>query len=247
MPGFTSTPHALYQQVKLHVKKHINSGEWTPGTMIPSEHQLVDQLKVSRMTVNRALRELAQEGIIKRVAGVGTFVADKKPQSSLLMIANIGDEIHQRGHQYRCEQLYLQRESASLPIAAALGIPTGQSVYHVICIHYEEELPVQLEDRYVNPIMVPNFINQQFNAQQTPSRYLLNQLPVEEMEHIVDATLADEHQAEQLQITHQEPCLILMRRTWAHENIVTYVQFLHPSSRYRLGGRMKVTPEHAAG
>ncbi|MFM2485672.1 histidine utilization repressor [Celerinatantimonas yamalensis] len=241
------SPQALYQQVKLYVKKQIEAGQWSPGGLVPSEHQLVAQFKVSRMTVNRALRELSQEGIINRVAGVGTFVADRKPQSSLLMIANIGDEIRARDHQYRCEVIKLQRTAASFEIAAALGLATGQSVYHAICIHYEEELPVQLEDRYVNPALAREFIDQQFNAQLPPSQYLLGQLPVEEMEHIVDATMPDEQQAQQLQISTDEPCLMLMRRTWLREQIVTYVRFLHPSSRYRLGGRMRVSPEHAAG
>ncbi|CAG8998649.1 MAG: HTH-type transcriptional repressor NagR [Candidatus Celerinatantimonas neptuna] len=241
MSGRTAAPHALYQQVKLYVKRHIKSGEWTPGALVPSEHQLVEQLKVSRMTVNRALRELSQEGVINRVAGVGTFVADQKPQSSLLMIANIGDEIRQRGHQYRCDVLSLQRESASFEIAAAMGLVTGQSVYHIVCIHYEENLPVQLEDRYVNPRLDQDFLEQKFNADLPPSQYLLGKLPVEEMEHIVDATLPDEQQANDLQISIEEPCLMLMRRTWVKAQIVTYVRFLHPSSRYRLGGRMKVS------
>jgi DNA-binding GntR family transcriptional regulator len=53
------------------------------------------------MTVNRALRELAEKGVLKRFSGVGTFIADEKPQSTLLMIAHIGDEIRARGHDYR--------------------------------------------------------------------------------------------------------------------------------------------------
>ncbi|CAG9295884.1 histidine utilization repressor [Celerinatantimonas diazotrophica] len=246
MPG-QKLPQALYQQVKLYVTNQIESGQWLPGMLIPSEHQLVEQFKISRMTVNRALRELAQEQIINRVAGVGTFVADRKPQSSLLMIANIGDEIRARNHRYRCEVIKLSRESASFEIAAALSISTGQSVYHIICIHYEEDMPVQLENRFVNPAVASNFIEQNFSEELTPSQYLLGQLPVDEMEHIVDATMPEQEQAKVLQIEQNEPCLMLMRRTWAHNQIVTYVRFLHPSSRYRLGGRMHVSPTHSAG
>ncbi|OXH84948.1 histidine utilization repressor, partial [Burkholderia multivorans] len=67
----------------------------------------------------RALRELTEEGVLKRIAGVGTFVAESKPQSNLLMIAHIRDEIRARGHAYRCRVLSQSREPASFDVAAA--------------------------------------------------------------------------------------------------------------------------------
>lgn len=247
MSGTTSSPQALYQQAKTYVQSKILSGEWKSGDMIPSENRLVDDLGMSRMTVNRALRELASEGVLTRIAGVGTFVADEKPQSNLLMIANIGDEIRQRGHQYRMEVVSITRESASMSVAAAIGLPTGHSVFHIVCVHYEEETAVQLEDRYVNPELVPEFFSQKFTEELPPSQYLLKHVPVEEMEHIVDATLPSAEEAKLLAITEQTPCLVLMRRTWTNRQTVTYVKFLHPSSRYRLGSRMTVTAENRAG
>lgn len=248
MSGKTTTsPQALYQQAKAYVQSKLMSGEWKPGDMIPSENRLVDDLSMSRMTVNRALRELAAEGVLTRIAGVGTFVADEKPQSNLLMIANIGDEIRQRGHRYRCEVVSLTRESASMNVAAAIGLPTGHSVFHIVCVHYEEDTAVQLEDRYVNPELVPDFLTASFDETLPPSQYLLKHVPVEEMEHIVDATLPSVEESRLLAITEQTPCLVLMRRTWTNNKTVTYVRFLHPSSRYRLGSRMVVTAENRAG
>jgi GntR family transcriptional regulator, histidine utilization repressor len=247
MSGSNTPPQALYQQAKSYVQSKLLSGEWKSGDMIPSENRLVSDLSMSRMTVNRALRELAAEGLLTRIAGVGTFVAAEKPQSNLLMIANIGDEIRQRGHVYRCDVISVSRESASMAVAAAIGLPTGHSVFHVVCVHYEEETAVQLEDRYVNPEMVPEFLNQTFSEALPPSLYLLKNVPVEEMEHIVDATLPSTEEARLLEITEQTPCLVLMRRTWTNSKTVTYVRFLHPSSRYRLGSRMMVTAENRAG
>jgi GntR family histidine utilization transcriptional repressor len=247
MSGISSTPQALYQQAKAYVQSKLLSGEWKPGDMIPSENRLVEDLSMSRMTVNRALRELASEGSLTRIAGVGTFVADEKPQSNLLMIANIGDEIRQRGHRYRCEVISLSREAASMNVAAAIGLPTGHSVFHIVCVHYEEDTAVQLEDRYVNPELAPEFLSQKFDGEVPPSQYLLKHVSVEEMEHIVDATLPLPEEARLLSITDQTPCLVLMRRTWTNQKTVTYVRFLHPSSRYRLGSRMLVTSENRAG
>ena len=103
---------ALYQQIKDHISRKIQDGSWPPGHRLPSEHELVAQFGISRMTVNRALRELTEQGRVVRVAGVGSFVAEEKPQSTLLQIANLASEIRQRGHDYRCEVLVVERISA---------------------------------------------------------------------------------------------------------------------------------------
>jgi GntR family histidine utilization transcriptional repressor len=234
-------PQALYRQAKDFVHGKLVSGEWQPGDLIPSENRLVLELGMSRMTVNRALRELTEEGRLLRVSGVGTFVAASKPQSNLLHISNIADEILARGHRYRCEVLQLTRESASMPIASALSLPTGASVFHLLCVHYEEDVAVQLEDRYVNPHTAPDFLQQPFGDALQSARYLLQIIQPDEMEHIVEASHPTADELKYLQIDASEPCLVLMRRTWNSGRVVTYVRLVHPSSRYRLGSRLPVT------
>lgn len=247
MPTKPTAPQALYRQAKSFVESKLRSGEWKPGDLIPSENRLVVELGMSRMTVNRALRELTAEGRLVRLSGVGTFVADRKPQSNLLMIANVADEIRARGHRYQCRLITLGREAASLPVAAALSLPTGSSVFHVTCVHCEEGVPVQLEDRYVNPELIPELLQQRFDEQLQPSQYLLRMVAPDEMEHIVDAVLPSAAEAELLELESNEPCLVLMRRTWARGKAVTYVRFVHPSSRYRLGSRLPVNGDNGAG
>lgn len=247
MDRTTTAPEARYRQAKRFVLSKLQQGEWKPGDLIPSENRLVAELGMSRMTVNRALRELTDEGRLVRVSGVGTFVADRKPQSNLLMIANIADEIAARGHAYGCRVLQASRESASMSVASALQLATGASVFHLVCVHLEEGVPVQLEDRYVNPALVPHFLAQSFDEHLLPSQYLLDNVPADEMEHIVDASLPTAQEAEQLEMETLEPCLVLMRRTWLAGQTVTYVRFLHPSSRYRLGSRFPVTNANRVG
>lgn len=235
-----TAPQALYRRAKDFVQDKLQSGEWKPGDLIPSENRLVQALSMSRMTINRALRELTEEGRLVRISGVGTFVAESKPQSNLLRITNIADEIIARGHRYSCQVLHLGREAASMAVAAALALPTGTSVFHLLCVHYEEGVPVQLEDRYVNPELVPEFLQQAFGEHLQPARYLLQVIRPDEMEHIVEASHPSSDESNYMQIDTNEPCLILMRRTWSGSKIVTYVRLVHPSSRYRLGSRLPV-------
>lgn len=229
---------ALYQQVKDFIARKIQEGVWRAGDRLPSENDLVTQFGVSRMTVNRALRELVEQGRIVRVAGVGSFVAEDKPQSTLLQIANLATEIRQRGHDYRCDVLSVERISANLEVAAALDLRTGESVFHSLCIHRENGLPVQLEDRHVNPSQVPQFTQQDFSQQQ-PSEYLVRNVPFDQIEHVVDAVLPTPEQAALLEMNVGEPCLLLTRRTWSRGVPITVVRCLHPASRYRLGSRFR--------
>jgi GntR family transcriptional regulator, histidine utilization repressor len=232
-------PLARYERVKEHIRSHIVSGEWRPGDRIPSEMTLVRELGVSRMTINRALRELAEQGVLNRFSGVGTFIAEEKPQSTLLMIAHIGDEIRARGHEYRYSIELRAREAAPSEVFAALGLPPGASVFHLICVHRENGVPVQLEDRYVNPAAAPKFLDQDF-ATVRPSEYLFNTIPAHEIEHVVDAGLPTRAEAALLHIGTDQPCLTLLRRTWASGVAVTFARFVHPGTRYRLGCRFNV-------
>jgi GntR family transcriptional regulator of arabinose operon len=73
--SFTAEPHApKYRQVLESLSKDILSGRYQPGQKLPSEAALVQQFGTSRITVGRALRDLAQRGLIDRVAGSGTYV-----------------------------------------------------------------------------------------------------------------------------------------------------------------------------
>ena len=228
-------PSALYEQAKIYIRTRVRSGEWNTGEKIPSENDLVKVLGISRMTVNRALRELSQEGELVRRAGVGTFVAEPRAQSMLLRIAQLGNEIRARGHRYEWTLITKSCEKSTPEIASGMELPTGRSVFHVVCLHRENGIPVQLEDRYVNPECVPEFLEQTFESI-SPSEYLLSVVPADEIEHIVDAVLANK-KAKLLKLHRSEPCLQLTRRTWSGKTVVTFARLLHPASRYRLGCR----------
>ena len=236
---------ALYAQVKEHIARRIQDGSWPAGHRLPSEHELVAQFGVARMTVNRALRELVEQGRIRRVAGVGSFVAEDKPQSTLLQIANIASEIRARGHDYGFQLVASERIAASTDVAAWLDLRAGESVFHTVCLHLEDGVPVQLEDRYVNPRVVPDFLDQDLAAM-PPSEYLVRHVPFDQIEHLVDAVLPTVDQALRLSMPAAEPCLLLTRRTWTRTVPVTLVRCLHPSTRYRLGSRFRAdgNPTH---
>lgn len=228
-------PH--YQRVKRMIADRIESGTWNPGDRISSEAELVKALGVSRMTINRALRELTLEGVLTRVQGVGTFVATAKPQAALFEVRNIAEEIAERGHQHRAEVVSLKAEPAPDDIAATFGIKSGGRVFHSLILHRENELPVQLEDRYVDPRHAADYLAQDF-TRQTPYVYLTAIAPISEAEHIIEAVLPSATERKLLKIDAHEPCLQLTRRTWSAGKPVSHVRLVYPGSRYRLSGRI---------
>jgi GntR family histidine utilization transcriptional repressor len=224
-----------YRQLKELIIRQIFSGELRPRDRVPSENELVESTGVSRMTANRALRELNDEGYVERVAGVGTFVADLKAASHVLEVRNIADEIALRGHEHKATILRCAESPADNAAAEALQIDVGMSLLHARLVHHESDIPIQLEERFVLPRFAPQFLHQDFTAI-TPSAYLSSVSPLQEAEHIVRAEMPDQETRENLQMDSGEPCLVVNRRTWSHGSPVTYARLFHPASRFELSG-----------
>ena len=230
------SPAPLYARVKHMITQQIQNGTWPPHHRVPSESELVTQLGFSRMTINRALREMTADGLLVRMQGVGTFVAEPKSQSALFEVHNIADEIAARGHRHSCKVVLLKEEAAGAERALALDLREGQRVFHSVIVHYENDIAVQIEDRYVNALVAPHYLQQDFLVQ-TPYAYLNAVAPLTEGEHVVEAILAEPQECELLQIPPGEPCLMIRRRTWSGRQAVTAARLIHPGSRHRLEGR----------
>lgn len=231
----------LYRRIKAHIIGKIRSNEWPPGHRIPSENKLVRDLHVSRMTINRAMRELSQEGYLARVQGVGTFVKELPRQSSLLELRNIAEEIQSRGQVHSARIELCCEELADEVLARRMEITAGAPVFHIVLVHNADNVPVQLEDRYVNPQVVPDFMAQNF-TRQTPTEYLVKTIPLDELEHRVRAIMASPEQMELLDLPAHEPCLALHRRSWSDNQVVTAAVLVYPASRYELHSRYATTP-----
>jgi len=178
----------LYAGVKQIILDRIHSGEWPPKYRVPSENELVVELGVSKMTANRALRELASEGELVRIQGVGSFVAERKGVSALFEVRNIAEEIAERGHAHEAAVIVLAQETASPEMADALGLEIGSAVFHSLVVHSENGVPVQIEDRHVHPDAAPDYLTQDFRSK-TPNAYLSEVAPLTGSEHIVEAVM----------------------------------------------------------
>ncbi len=159
-------PQPLYAKVKDHILSHIRSGAWAPGARVPSENELVESFGISRMTANRALRELTADGFLARVPGVGTFVREAEPaRSSLIELKSIAEEIAARGHRHDTQIAPQEGLDGDAGARRRIRKPARScALAHVMIVHSENGVPVQLEDRYVNLEVAPDFLKQDFTA-----------------------------------------------------------------------------------
>ena len=224
-----------YQQLKDLIIQRISTGELGPNDRVPSENDLVEAQSVSRMTANRALRELTSEGYVKRIAGRGTFVSDFRSQSHVLEVQNIADEIAGRGRIHTCRVLRQSRQHARGEVANALHVEQGVDIFHLLLVHFENDVPIQVEDRHVVADFAPLCLEQDFQKT-TPSAYLTSISPLQEAEQVVRAQVPNAAVRERLQMSANEPSLVVIRRTWSKGRPVTFARLHHPGSRYELTG-----------
>lgn len=232
----TQAPATRYLEVKQFILGQVSNGTLKAGDRVPSENELVQELSVSRMTANRALRELASEGVLERVAGVGTFVAEQRVHSHPLEIHDIAHEIRARGHAYSARVISVGHVTATREYAERCNVAFGARLDHSVVVHYEGDIPLQVEDRYVNPRVISDYLRNDF-TKMTPHEYLMKVAPLQRADHSVRAIAPDARIRRLLKLEANEPCLLIRRRTWAHSRIATVADLYHPGSRYELAGR----------
>ena len=231
----TAKRQPAFQVIKAHVLAQIHEGVWKEGEAIPGEEALARKFGVSRMTVNRAIRELSNEQIVERVQGSGTYVAQQKYQSTLVEIRNIADEIAARGHKHRSELHRLERMKAGEALGRRFGLPPEHTLYHSVVVHFENEQPIQVEDRHVCPNVAPDYLHQDFSSL-TPNAYLMSVAPLQGVHFVIEACLPPANIRDMLRMPAAEPCLLLHRQTQSMGQVASVAVMWHPASRHRFTG-----------
>jgi GntR family histidine utilization transcriptional repressor len=225
---------ALYQRILADIRGHILSGEWPPGHRIPFEHELAVEYNCSRMTVNKAMSELARTGLIERRRRSGSFVRRPQSQAAVLEIHDIRDEVEALGLPYRYELVSrAEREAAGERYA---GFAVGTDLIELVCRHFAGGQPFCLEERAISLAAVPEAAEERFEAT-APGPWLLSRVPWNAAEHTIRAVAADEHVAKMLAVPRHSPCLVVQRRTWSGEQPVTNVRLTYAGETHSLVAR----------
>ena len=222
-----------YQRIKTFILTGIEKGGWETGARLPSENELAKRFSVSRMTVNRAIKELEADGVVERMQGKGTFVAAPRPLTSVLQIKGIDEEVVARGNTYQSRVEQLESVTATQNLSDQLQLPVGTELGMSSVLHFENAKPIQLEQRWVNLEFWPDYLAQDFETV-TPHAYLMERCPFTRGEHVIEALLAADRIREVLEMESDEAVLLIHRRTWVGDRVASYAKLFHPGSRFQI-------------
>jgi len=227
---------SLHQRILSDIREKILSGAWAPGHRIPFEHELTAHYNCSRMTVNKALSQLAKAGLIERRRRSGSFVRQPQSQAAVLELHDIRIEVEALGLPYRYERLERLKRRSSAEDRALLGLSAPGPVLALEGMHFAGERPFALEQRLINLSAVAEAGEEEF-LDIAPGPWLIGRVPWSEAEHRIRAMAAGETIADALDIDASAPCLVVERRTWSAERPVTHVRFIYPAESHTLVAR----------
>ncbi|WAI87147.1 Mannosyl-D-glycerate transport/metabolism system repressor MngR [Psychrobacter sp. SC65A.3] len=245
-----------YQRIKNAILDNIHSGKWQAGNAISTEMALAEEFGVSRMTVNRALKELSEERVLERRQGSGTFVAQQQFNHTFVEVRNIAQDLKSANRDYQAKVVSkrgmtaamlndeLRRKFGLEKVVETSESKEGKSIdseaavlYEVKIIHFADGQPIQFEERWVDALKVPEFIEQDFSVVNT-SDYLIAKSPLERGSYTIRALAAPDEIAALLQITAQSPTLVLCRQTYSAGQVLTFVKMWHAGERYQFSGEL---------
>ena len=224
--------NATYKDVKSDILSKITSGHWQPGSLIPNEIELAEAYGCARATVNRAMRELADDGLIERRRKAGTRVRASPIRQARFDIPLVRREIEDKGAEYRYSLASRTIETAPDWLRTRLQLGQGADALHLVCMHYADGDPFQHEDRWINLESLPQARGADF-SQIGPNEWLVSTIHFSTAEISFSATLADAALAGHLGCQTGDPLFTVERATWFEGSANTFVKLA-----YRRGHRM---------
>jgi GntR family transcriptional regulator len=192
---------ALYSKVERVLAAEIRARELAVGDRLPTETQLVERFGVSRITVRRAIQNLAARGLVEVRWGRGTFVAGPSLTQPLTELTGFVEDMAAFGLSATARPLVVETVAASSRVATALELDPGARVTHIERVRLAEGRPISLDDTYLpldlgEPIAKDDLVNR-------PVFELLEQehgVPLVDAVYRLGATKADGHAAAALEI-----------------------------------------------
>lgn len=219
---------ATFRDVKRDILSKITQGIWPPGGLLPNEVDLAETYGCARATVNRAMQELADDGIIERRRKAGTRVRMAPVRQARFDIPMVRKEVEDQGAAYRYD--LVSRDIAPAPdwLRDRLKLGEGAEALHLTCLHYANDAPYQFEDRWISLDMLPEARDADFSAT-GPNEWLVATMPFSNAEISFSASAADEPLARQLGCAVGAALFTTDRSTWWKGQAITYVRLFFQS------------------
>jgi GntR family transcriptional regulator, histidine utilization repressor len=227
-----------HRQIRDSILAQVRSGALRPGDRIRSENELASEFHVSRLTVQRAVRDLVAEGLLRRVQGSGTFLNAPGGGFPLVEVRDLVEEIRARGGEPHSDVLIQRRIAADNDLRPLLELAEGAEVFQAAIVQYMDDVPVAYEERFAVPEVYADFLEQDF-SRISVFQYFASRSVLEDIENVVRAVMPDKRVAQLLEIAADDPCIHLQRRNWWQGKAVTLTRITYAGSRQALSSRYR--------
>lgn len=235
-----SSADALWLQLHRQLVVQLQAGRWQPGQALPSERELAEQLKVSRITVKRSYDELRREGWLSSGSGRGGSTVQQpatRVRSQLGQLKGFTEEMREMGKtpSTRILSLNIVRDRM---IASVFGRPSTAPFLHLVRLRSGDNVPMTRENAWYDLTLAPNMTH--WDGQGSAYDMLRERcgLALKGAMQTVEAVLSTEEEARDFGLTEALPCLLFKRQTQAAmvsggpEALVEYVEGLFRGDIY---------------
>ena len=235
------SPAPYYQQLYTILRKEIVDGCWTPGDMLPSEKELIDQFEVSRITVRQALEMLVNDGLIYRRRGRGTFVAVPKIEQGLNRIVSFTEDMRQRGLHPGTEILFAGLEPASAELADKLDVAPGEELVLIERLRLADDEPLSIEISHLVHRYCPGVLEHDYARvplrEQLATSY---NIALVRAEQVLRAVAAPKDVADKLLVPVGAPLFYIERISYSQAAVpVEFLQLYYRGDRYALHNELR--------
>ena len=238
---FRKSPVPRYFQLKEIMRTKIRDGEWKPGDLIPSERELSEQYKISRMTARQAITELVNEGMFYREQGRGTFVSRHKITQQLIRLTGFTEDIKARGQRPGTRVLSAKMVPADEDTAERLHISPGQLIFRLQRLRLADSEPLAIELSHIHFEGCEKLLEEDLENNSL-YRILETQygLPLMEAEQELEAGLVGEKEAQLLKMSVGSPALYIRRVTYTdRDQPLEYAKSVYCGNKYVFYTNMK--------
>ena len=238
----------LYIQIREHFQSGIQAEHYPVHTRLPSERQLAERFKVSRMTVTKALKELEQQGLVYTQTGKGTFVASRqKIDQTLETLTSFTEDMADQGKKVTSRVIKMGVELAKEYEANRLKISPGTRLFVLERSRLADDEIISLECTFIPYALCPD-IEKDHDFSQESLYQILRQkyfFKLSVAQQTVEARLPSEEEIEKLQIGPTEPVLSFTRTTFdSQSKPVEFVNSVYLGDRYKLRIMLKPSAQN---
>jgi len=223
----------LYYQLKEIIKEDVDVGKYKPGGRIPSENELCDILSISRNTARQAIADLVSEGILYRVQGKGTFVAEKKIFKGLTDAFSFSSEFKTNGGKLKTKVIFAEKISETKETLEYLKLKESKELFRIQRLRVLNDVPVALQTSYIPKFFCPNLLKYDL-SQNSLFDILKNNynLSFSYFTENLTCVRADRYEAELLKVKKGSPLFLITRKTFnKNDEIVEVARSFMPGDR----------------